>query len=550
MNGAQLVIKTIRDRGIDTVFGYPGGTIMPVYDALIGSGLKHVLTRHEQAAVHAAEGFAQARGAVGVCLVTSGPGLTNAITGLADALLDSVPIVVISGQVPTAAIGTDAFQEVDAFGLTLSVVKHSVALRSADEVAAGLDLAFEVAASGRPGPVHVDLPKDLALAQCPEAPRSTQRSSTALRPEDLPGSEPADLDAAVRLIEQSHKPVVLAGGGLWISRAIQPFRCLAEHLGAPVVSTLKGLGALPTDHHLNLGMLGMHGSAIANQAVSEADLLIVVGARLDDRATGQLEQLCPSARLIHLDIDPAEIDKLRTAEVSITGCLSSTLPALNRAAADLGPEDRMWVSFPDETRPAWPYESPCPRHVLQSLEADIVTTDVGQNQMWTAQHLRLNGSTRMIGSGGLGTMGFGLPAAIGAQLARPEARVVAVVGDGGLMMTVHELATLSRYQLPITVVLFDNSCLGMVRQWQQVFHDNRESQIDLSDNPDFVALAEVFGIPGARVERDADVASALARAAKAEGPFLLHLLIQREANVWPLVPPGCGLNEMLTEESQ
>jgi acetolactate synthase-1/2/3 large subunit len=532
MNGAQLVVETIRRRGIRTVFGYPGGAIMPVYDALLGSGVRHVLMRHEQAAAHAAEGFARASGLPGVCLATSGPGATNLVTGLADAYMDSVPVVALTGQVPTALMGTDAFQEVDAFGVLMPVVRHSFKVMRPEKLGESLELAFDIATSGRQGPVHVDLPKDILLGECVAA--------TASRLLPRMNKSDGQICCAAERLAEAQRPLIYAGGGIHQASAVPVFRALVEKLKAPVVCTLKGLGALPSHHPLLLGMMGMHGTRRANQALRDCDLLFAVGARFDDRATGKLSTFCPNAKVIHFDIDPAEVGKLRRPDVSVVGHLRETLPMLLEVVRPAA----YWKPAPPDPAPEWTLDSPCPRDILQAIDADVVTTDVGQHQMWAAQFLNF-GRPLFLTSGGLGTMGFGLPAAIGAQFARPDARVVCVSGDGSFMMMIHELATLRRYNLPVKVVLFDNRCLGMVRQWQELFYENRESEVDLSDNPDFSEIADAFGIESRRVTRNVEVADAVAEMMQAEGPFLLHCEIERAANVWPLVPPGRANHEMI-----
>ncbi len=540
--GTHRIVEALRREGIRAVFGYPGGAIMPLYDAFAELGVDHVLVRHEQAAAHAAAGYALAGGSAGVCVATSGPGATNLVTGLADALLDSIPVVALTGQVPTSLIGTDAFQEIDTFGLTLPVVKHSFLAERPDRLCEQLWKAFRIATGGRPGPVLVDLPKDVQLAPCRAfTPRP------GLQAKMTPGWDGQGLEAAIDLLRRAERPLVYAGGGIFQGRARAAFRAFAEHLGAPVVCTLKGLGALPTGHPQLLGMMGMHGLPRANRALRQADLLLVIGARFDDRATGKLAEFCPQARVVHFEVDPAEIGKLRRADVALCGPLAETLPAVTEALR--GP--RRWhpgAVAPEENGAPWEGDGLCPRDLLAALDADVVTTDVGQHQMWAAQYLRCHDGMQLMTSGGLGTMGFGLPAAIGAQIARPESRVVCVTGDGSLMMMIHELATLRRYALPVRVVLFDNGCLGMVRQQQELLYGNRESEIDLGDNPDFAAVAAAFGIAGRTLTHNSEIPSALAEAERAAGPFLLHCKLDRQANVWPFVPAGKGNHEMLFPE--
>ena len=547
MNGARLIVQALEAEGVDVIFGYPGGAIMPFYDALLGSTLKHILVRHEQGAALAANGYARASGRVGVCVATSGPGASNLVTGIADAMLDSVPMVCITGQVSTALMGTDAFQELDVYGLTLPIVKHSFLPRDVSELPNIMREAFRIARSGRPGPVLIDLPKDVQLGKAdhltllPPAPAET--------PEAAPEFE---LARALDLLNKSTKPVIYGGGGIGMGNAVESFRAFVEATRAPVVLTLKGLGALPTKHPQFLGMLGMHGSRAANLAVQESDLLIVVGARFDDRATGKLAEFAPDAKVIHLDIDACEVSKLRKANVGLVGDLNASLEALAHAR----PKCAAWRThcFARKALHAARYDAPgegvyAPALLkrLSELSADgaIVCCDVGQHQMWVAQHCEFAHPSRHLSSGGLGTMGFGMPAAIGAQFAEPDADVVVVSGDGSFMMNVQELATIARYQLPIKIVLLDNQALGMVRQWQELFFERRYSEVDLSDNPDFAALTAAFGIPAFRLNARDKVEHALKALLALPGPALLHVAIDTAANVWPLVPPNSSNAQMM-----
>lgn len=553
MKGAEFLVGALEREGVEVLFGYPGGAIMPVYDALYGSALRHVLVRHEQAAVLAADGYARATGRVGVCLATSGPGATNLVTGIANAFLDSVPIVAITGQVPTALMGTDAFQEVDIFGMTLSVVKHSFVVRRPEDLPDVLREAFETARSGRPGPVLVDLPKDVAAAEwdfdCPP-----HRDP----PVRVPVPSPESLRAALRLLTSSARPVVYAGGGIGLGGAVDSFRRFVETTRPPVVTTLKGIGVLPPEYELNLGMLGMHGSKGANLAVQASDLLVAVGVRFDDRATGKLESFAPGAKVIHLDIDGAEVGKLRRPDVGLVGELAPSLAALS-TSTPLAIDEWRTECLAQKKANAFDYDRPgegvYPPRLLRALSlsgrergrSTIITCDVGQHQMWVAQHGSFSRPEEHLSSGGLGTMGYGLPAAIGAQFGRPDATVVNVTGDGSFMMNLQELATVRRYRLPLKIVLLDNQALGLVRQWQELFFEKRYSEVDLSDNPDFVRVAESFGIPGFVLDSAKDEEEAVDRLLAAPGPALLHVRVDRGANVWPLVPPNRGNEEMLDE---
>jgi acetolactate synthase-1/2/3 large subunit len=544
MTGAQWVVQALHAQGVKTVFGYPGGAIMPVYDALYDGGVEHLLCRHEQGAAMAAIGYARATGKVGVCIATSGPGATNLITGLADALMDSVPVVAITGQVAAPLIGTDAFQEIDVLGLSLACTKHSFLVESLETLPEVMAEAFAIAQSGRPGPVLVDIPKNIQVA------------SGDLTPHLLPVAEIAayphqELQQARALIAQAKKPVLYIGGGVGIAQAVPALRDFIQQTGIPGVATLKGLGAPDASDPCYLGMLGMHGTKAANLAVQQCDLLIAVGARFDDRVTGKLDTFAPHASVIHMDIDPAELNKLRRAHVSLQGDLNALLPELAQACQIA--EWRAEVMELKATH-SWRYDHPgeaiyAPLFLRQLSErkaaSTVVTTDVGQHQMWAAQHMSFSAPENFITSSGLGTMGFGLPAAVGAQVARPEDTVICVSGDGSFMMNVQELGTIKRKRLPIKIVLMDNQRLGMVRQWQQLFFSERYSETNLSDNPDFLTLASAFDIPGQRITRKDQVDAALDVLLNSEGPYLLHVAIDEHENVWPLVPPGASNANMM-----
>jgi acetolactate synthase-1/2/3 large subunit len=538
MRGADALLDALRDRGVEVVFGYPGGAIMPLYDALLGSGIRHVLMRHEQAAAFAADGYARVTGRPGVCIATSGPGATNLVTGIANAFLDSVPLVAITGQVATPLMGTDAFQEVDIFGITLPIVKHSYIVRHVEELPRVMHEAWDIAASGRPGPVLIDLPKNIAAGVAHGAARVHQPRPAPARADE------ALLARAAGMIARAERPVIYAGGGIGIGRAIHAFRQFVAETAIPVVSTLKGLGAIPTDEPLFLGMLGMHGTRAANSAVQQADLLVAVGARFDDRATGKLDGFAPGAQVIHLDVDAAEIDKLRRADLALVGDLAASLATLGRRPR-IGAWRRHCLRL--KAQYAFRYDAPgdgiyAPELLRRlSVAADgeaTITCDVGQHQMWVAQHCLIRRPERHLSSGGLGAMGYGLPAAIGAQLADPARTAIAVSGDGSIMFNIQELATLRRYNLPVRVLLIDNQSLGMVRQWQELFFERRFSEVDLSDNPDFAAVARSFGIDAMTVDSAAQVDAAVDALLHHAGPLFVHCRIDPAANVWPLVPPG------------
>ena len=555
ISGAHLFVRCLRELGVDTVFGYPGGAIMPIYDALPNSGISHILTRHEQGAALAADGYARVSSRVGVCMATSGPGATNLVTGLANSFLDSVPVVAITGQVATPLMGTDAFQEVDVFGITLPIVKHSYIIRSTEDIPRVLAEAFRIASEGRPGPVLVDIPKDITVRQIPDTIELPHYLAEPTRP--APG-----VDLAAAAMAGALRPLFYIGGGVEIARAEHAVRSLVDKTGFPFVSTLKALGSVPTDHPKFMGMLGMHGKKAANLAIQESDLLIVCGARFDDRATGKLEEFAPHARVIHMDGDLAEIGKLRRADIALPGDLKANVDALAGHFGSAEPTSiRPWLERCRELcrKHAWDYNAPGEKIYAPRLLKDmseragdrlIVSCDVGQHQMWVAQHCRFRHPRTHLTSGGLGTMGYGLPAGIGAKLASPDDLVVVVSGDGSIMMNIQELATLKRYDIDVRIVLLDNSALGMVRQWQELFFAGNYSEIDLSDNPDFAALARVFGLNARTIERRDEVDDALDWLIHTRGPSLLHVRIDPQANVWPLVPPGANNAAMMQGETR
>ncbi|MBV1910984.1 MAG: acetolactate synthase 2 catalytic subunit [Kangiellaceae bacterium] len=572
-NGASQTMTVLQRLGVTDIFGYPGGAIMPMYDAIYSSPIKHYLCRHEQGAAFAAVGYARASGKVGVCVATSGPGATNLITGLADAMADSVPVVAITGQVPTRAMGTDGFQEVDIISLSLACTKHSFQIRDVNEIPECIEQAFEIAASGRPGPVLIDIPKDVQVAQ-PDSilelidnlPKNLDASKekSDIKNQELLSIEP-QIQRAVQLISNANQPVIYVGGGVGLANAVQDFRQLLENSQFPCVATLKGLGAVDGNHPNYLGMLGMHGTEAANLAIQESDLLIVLGARFDDRATGKLAEFAPNAKVIHMDIDPAEVNKRRLADVAIVSDLKNTLPMLNQSLLQqfdkpTMPELQKWQSTCHQRRnKKYDYNEDAKKGIfaprlLELLSDSIskdhsravhVTTDVGQHQMWAAQHMRFSQPEQFITSAGLGTMGFGVPASIGAQISDPSGLNICVTGDGSFMMNIQELGTIKRYQIPIKIVLIDNSRLGLVRQWQQLFFEERYSETDLSDNPDFVALAKAFDIEARMINQKDRLEQSIEEMLAHEGPYLLHVKIDAFENVWPLVPPDTANDEMM-----
>lgn len=551
MSGAAMVVRALEDEGVDVIFGFPGGQVLPLYDALYDSKvLKHVLTRHEQGAIHAADGYARTSGKTGVCIVTSGPGATNIVTGLANAHMDSVPIVAISGQVPLAAIGKDSFQEADITGITLPITKHSFLVKSVEEIVPTIQKAFYIARTGRPGPVLIDLPKDLTLQEA-EYKRNGDMDISGYRLPKISGN--GAIASVAGALKEAKQPVICAGGGILKSGAERELLALAERLDIPVAVTLMGKSSFPENHPLFLGMLGMHGTAYANYAVSESDLLVGIGMRFADRVTGNVSTFAPNAKVVHIDIDLAEINKNVSAAHHVVGDAREVLTRL----LELVGENRLpeW----QEKIAAWKKDHPLeyeagdtlkPQYVIQQInEATggkaFITTEVGQHQMWASHYYHPVNPRSFVSSGGLGTMGFGLPAAVGVQMAHPEAVVFDIAGDGSIQMNIQELCTAVQYELPINIAILNNYYLGMVRQWQELFHGRRYSQTDISCQPDFVALAKAYGCEGVRVYKPEDVRPAIEEAIASPRPFLLDFQVDREENVYPMVPAGGSINKMI-----
>ena len=550
MTGAQLIMECLKAHHVKTLFGYPGGAIMPTYDALYDAGLDHLLCRNEQGAAIAAIGYARSTGKVGVCIATSGPGATNLVTGLGDAMMDSIPVVAITGQVSSPLIGTDAFQEADVLGLSLACTKHSFIVQSADELADVFAEAFEIAQSGRPGPVLIDVPRDIQIGEVPanvKAYVKTLEKPTALSVDKLA--------EAKELLKNAKKPVLYLGGGVGMAKAVPALREFLAQTQMPSVSTLKGLGSIDPNDDVYMGMIGMHGTKAANFAVQECDLLLVCGARFDDRVTGKLDTFAPHAKVIHCDIDAAEIHKLRRADVALQGDLIQALNALKQELdIELWREQiRTFKAKLDfnyiENQGNRPIDPWALLNTLSNRKPNnaVICTDVGQHQMWSAQHMKHFAPENYITSAGFGTMGFGLPAAVGAKKARPQDEVILVTGDGSLMMNIQELGSIKRGNLPVKILLLDNQRLGMVRQWQDLFWNKRRSETILDDNPDFVMLANAFGIPAERIESADDVDAALNRLLNSKTAYLLQVCIPPDECVWPLVPPGACNADMVEE---
>ncbi len=562
MAGKDIIVEALKQEGVEVIFGFPGGAIIDINDALEKDGtIKYVLVRHEQGATHAADGYARATGKVGVCLVTSGPGATNTVTGIATAYMDSIPMVVLTGQVPTALIGNDAFQEVDIVGITRPCTKHNYLVKDVKDLPRILKEAFYLARTGRPGPVLIDLPKDVqnqkAEFKYPETIK-LRSYNPVLEPHNK------QIRRAYRLIEKAKRPIIYAGGGVIISGAHKELKTLAETIHAPVTMTLMGLGGFPGTHEYSLGMLGMHGSYCANMAMANTDLIIAVGARFDDRVTGKIEAFAPLAKIIHIDIDPTSIQKNVKVDVPIVGDSKLALKKLNKIIHEEGRPDEAWkdlhAAWWDQIK-AWEKRHPLtykldkdvikPQYVIEKLyemtkdKDPIITTEVGQNQMWAAQFFKFDKPRTLLTSGGLGTMGYGFPAAIGAQMAFPDRLVIDIAGDGSIQMNIQEMATAMEQRLPVKIVILNNEFLGMVRQWQELFYDKRYAATKFHVTPDFVKIAEAYGANGFRATKPGDVESVLEQGLNAEGLTIMEFAIAKEEGVFPMVPAGKATTEML-----
>lgn len=557
LTGAQVLMKVLEEEGVDTIFGFPGGAVIDIYDEIINADIKHILVRHEQGAVHAADGYARATGGVGVCLVTSGPGATNTVTGLASAYMDSIPVVVITGQVPTHLIGNDAFQEVDIVGITRPCTKHNYLVKDPRQLAKTLREAFYIAKSGRPGPVLVDIPKDLGQAKI-DYTESKGVHIKSYNPSVKPNKK--QLKKVMELIKSAEKPVIFAGGGVVLSKGAQELTAFARAARIPVTGSLMGLGAFPGSDPLWLGMIGMHGTYRANTSVGECDLLIAIGVRFDDRVTGKIKTFAEHAQIVHIDIDPTSIRKNVSVAIPVVGDCKKALTVLNElfepeSIAHLENSREQWLSkikaWKDTNPLAYKQEDVIkPQYVIDKLYEltegrAIITTEVGQNQMWAAQFYHFDEPGHFITSGGLGCMGFGLPAAIGAQAACPDKVVVDVAGDGSIQMNIQEMATAVQYGLPVKVVILNNRYLGMVRQWQELFYECRYACTDMEHAPDFAKLAEAFGAVGLRATTPEEVEPVLREGLNSDKTVIMDFVVDREECVYPMVPAGASITEML-----
>ncbi len=562
MNGARVVLESLHRLGIKDVFGYPGGAVIPIYDELykFNQGevkLNHFFVRHEQGAAHAADGYARASGKVGVCFATSGPGATNLVTGIMTAYVDSVPMIAITGQVGRSLLGKDSFQEADIVGITMPITKHNYLVKDLRDLPRIMKEAYCIATTGRPGPVLIDVPKDIQLEHMSVA----EYDELFAEEVHLEGYDPTykghkgQIKKAASLLEQAQKPLIIAGGGVLKAKAWEELRTLAERTNTPVTTTLMGTGGFPSDHELALGMLGMHGMVVANYATEEADVVLSVGMRFHDRITGNPAHFCPKATIIHIDIDPAEIDKNVRIQVPIVGDVKQVLSELNECVEPVTHFEwweqlQAWKSDYPLAIPAHDDNELLPQEVLTKLNEllqgeAIVVTDVGQHQMWTAQYLTFKYPHSLITSGGAGTMGYGVPAALGAAVARPDKQVVLVVGDGGFQMTFEELMMMKQYELPVKILIINNHYLGMVRQWQELFHDKRYSFVDLNASPDFVKLADAFGLPALRIGSREDFEASFTQAMKRNQGVIIDCHVKEEVNVYPMIPAGARVSQMM-----